>query len=261
MNQEEILKDSIRTLEGSYRTTRKGVNLLDKTGKIVQKPVKKVYSVAVDAVSLTGEAMFKLFKQVLGKDIELDSDGRKLKSLYKKGIPLSSSDCDINDLKLFQKIMKHHEVDYSIKKDCSIDGRFNIFFLARDAELIEKALERFIRSDRFKDFDDFQKNDFDLELPNDLDQVKASIDKLESQIQNDKNPKDKIRHQETLKIYQQHFENQSQDKSKKTEKVMPPNHENDKKSTLEKLEKAKEKANLSNKNKEKVKEKKQELSR
>ena len=42
---------------------------------------------------------------------------------------------------------------------------------------------------------------------------------------------------------------------------MPINHENDKKSTLEKLEKAKEKANLSNKNKEKVKEKKQELSR
>ena len=93
-----------------------------------------------------------------------------------------------------------------------MDGRFNIFFLAKDAELIEQALKRFIRADRFKD----------------ANQVQAE---------------------------------ESQDKSKKTEKVMPPNHENDKKSTLEKLEKAKEKANLSNKNKEKVKEKKQELSR
>ena len=52
--------------------------------------------------------------------------------------------------------MKHHEVEYTIKKDCSIDGRFNIFFLAKDAELIEQALKRFIRADRFKDANQVQ---------------------------------------------------------------------------------------------------------
>ena len=62
-----------------------------------------------------------------------------------------------------------------------MDGRFNIFFLAKDAELIEQALKRFIRADRFKD----------------ANQVQAE---------------------------------ESQGKSKKTEKVMPINHENDKKS-------------------------------
>ena len=93
-----------------------------------------------------------------------------------------------------------------------MDGRCNIFFLAKDAELITQALKRFIRADRFKD----------------ANQVQAE---------------------------------ENQDNWRKTEKIMPANHENDKKSILEKLEKAKEKANLSNKNKEKVKEKKQELSR
>ena len=212
MNQDETLKDSVKTVEDAYRVSRKANQILAETKKTLDKSTKKIYGLTIDAFNLTGELMIKVFKEVLGKDVIMDRDNKKLKALYKKGASLSSSDCDINDLKLFQKIMKHHEVEYSIKKDCSIDGRFNIFFLAKDAELIEQALKRFIRADRFKD----------------ANQVQAE---------------------------------ESQDKSKKTEKIMPANHENDKKSILEKLEKAKEKANLSNKNKEKVKEKKQELSR
>ncbi|MBP2028213.1 hypothetical protein J2Z35_002014 [Acetoanaerobium pronyense] len=212
MNQEDTLKDSVKTVEDVYRASKKTNEIINKTGMTIDKSTKRLYGLTLNSTEIVASSLINLFENLFKKNISWKNDSKNLKTLYSKGLPLSSNDCDINDLRLFQKIMKHHEVEYSLKKDCLIEGRYNIFFLARDSELIEQALKRFIRADRFKDIEEFKHED-------------------------------------------------NQNKLKKTEKVMPENHENDKKSTLEKLEKAKEKANLSNKNKEKVKEKKQELIR
>ena len=212
MNQEDTLKDSVKTVEDVYRASKKTNEIINKTGMTIDKSTKRLYGLTLNSTEIVASSLINLFENLFKKNISWKNDSKNLKILYSKGLPLSSNDCDINDLRLFQKIMKHHEVEYSLKKDCLIEGRYNIFFLARDSELIEQALKRFIRADRFKDIEEFKHED-------------------------------------------------NQNKLKKTEKVMPENHKNDKKSTLEKLEKAKEKANLSNKNKEKVKEKKQELIR
>lgn len=212
MNQEDTLKDSVKTVEDVYRASKKTNEIINKTGMTIDKSTKRLYGLTLNSTEIVASSLINLFENLFKKNISWKNDSKNLKTLYSKGLPLSSNDCDINDLRLFQKIMKHHEVEYSLKKDCLIEGRYNIFFLARDSELIEQALKRFIRADRFKDIEEFKYED-------------------------------------------------NQNKLKKTEKVMPENHKNDKKSTLEKLEKAKEKANLSNKNKEKVKEKKQELIR
>lgn len=212
MNQEDTLKDSVKTVDDVYRASKKTNEIINKTGMTIDKSTKRLYGLTLNSTEIVASSLINLFENLFKKNISWKNDSKNLKTLYSKGLPLSSNDCDINDLRLFQKIMKHHEVEYSLKKDCLIEGRYNIFFLARDSELIEQALKRFIRADRFKDIEEFKYED-------------------------------------------------NQNKLKKTEKVMPENHENDRKSTLEKLEKAKEKANVSNKNKEKVKEKKQELIR
>jgi len=254
LNQEETLKDALKTVEDSYRTTRKLVHH-------TEKPIKKVYGLTLNAIDITSESLIKLFEKLLNKDILWKTNAKNLKILYKKGIPLSSNDCDIKNLKLFQKIMKNHEVDYSIKKDYSTPGRFNLFFLARDVELIEKALERFIVAERLQTN---EKSDFikeqSIELSDNLEEVKNKMDKLENQIENDKNPKEKTRHEETLKIYQEHYKKLNKNDFKIAGKIEQIPNSKEKESTILKLEKAKDKAKEANLNNEKVKEKKQELS-
>lgn len=86
MNQDETLKDSVKTVEDAYRVSRKANQILAETKKSLDKSSKKIYGLTIDAVNLTGEIMIKVFKQVLGKDVVMDRDSKKLKALYKRCI-------------------------------------------------------------------------------------------------------------------------------------------------------------------------------
>ena len=76
MNQDETLKDSVKTVEDAYRVSRKANQILAETKKTLDKSTKKIYGLTIDAFNLTGELMIKVFKEVLGKDVIMDRDNK-----------------------------------------------------------------------------------------------------------------------------------------------------------------------------------------
>ena len=76
-----------------------------------------------------------------------------LKTLIRGNDNASVTNIDITDqnIKAFEKTAKKYDIDYSLKKDNSVEPpKYTIFFRAKDSEIMTKAFKDFLNSESRK---------------------------------------------------------------------------------------------------------------
>ena len=67
-----------------------------------------------------------------------------LKQLMKEGSELTNIEITDNNIKSFEKVARKYSVDYSLKKDSSMDPpRYMVFFRARDVDVMTVAFREY----------------------------------------------------------------------------------------------------------------------
>ena len=69
---------------------------------------------------------------------------QSLKKLTQQNIQLSNIEITDNNIKAFEKVAKKYGIDFSLKRDKSVDPpRYFVFFKARDVEVMTAAFREF----------------------------------------------------------------------------------------------------------------------
>lgn len=67
-----------------------------------------------------------------------------LKQLMKEGSELTNIEITDNNIKSFEKVARKYSIDYSLKKDSSMDPpRYMVFFRARDVDVMTAAFREY----------------------------------------------------------------------------------------------------------------------
>jgi hypothetical protein len=132
------------------------INTARKTTMTTSKAGLKVLKLNFKALYITGSVLWELLKKAYAVSKDDFSDYSALarvvrneiiKSYHKKGVSLDRLDYNIEEMKIFKKIMKQNNIKFVIQKlGNGEDGKdFTIFFQTRDSSLIQKALEDYER--------------------------------------------------------------------------------------------------------------------
>ena len=127
-------KATITTAKVGFKVLKLNFKVLYITGSVLLELLKKAYAVSKDDFS-----DYSAFARVARNEM--------IKNYHKKGVSLDRVDYNIEDMKLFKKIMKQNDIKYVFQKFGHGEGEkdFTIFFQARDASLIQKAFEDYER--------------------------------------------------------------------------------------------------------------------
>lgn len=76
---------------------------------------------------------------------EITVHGKKsMKQLMNEGCELSNIEITDNNIRSFEKVARKYSIDYSLKKDSSVDPpRYMVFFRARDVDVMTAAFKEY----------------------------------------------------------------------------------------------------------------------
>ena len=127
-------KATITTAKVGFKILKLNFKVLYITGSVLLELLKKAYAVSKDDFS-----DYSALARVARNEM--------IKNYHRKGISLDRVDYNIEDMKLFKKIMKQNDIKYVLQKFGHGEGEkdFTIYFQARDASLIQKVFEDYER--------------------------------------------------------------------------------------------------------------------
>ena len=98
---------------------------------------------------LTAETLKKAIQMYLEyqKGKTQNNHGKiSVKKLVGQNAGVSSIEVTDNNIKQFEKVAKKYSVDFSIKKDKTVDPpKYMVFFKGRDADVISQAFKEFVK--------------------------------------------------------------------------------------------------------------------
>lgn len=121
----------------------KTVSLCITGGKVTVRLLKQAMMRFLAAVEK--EKAEKARKQQTKAPPDKEYHGKQsLKKLTQQNIQLSNIEITDNNIKAFEKVAKKYGIDFSLKRDKSVDPpRYFVFFKARDVEVMTAAFREF----------------------------------------------------------------------------------------------------------------------
>ena len=121
----------------------KTVSLCITGGKVTARLLKQAMMRFLAAMEK--EKAEKARKQQVKGPPDKDYHGKQsLKKLAQQNVQLSNIEITDNNIKAFEKVAKKYGIDFSLKRDKSVDPpRYFVFFKARDADVMTAAFKEF----------------------------------------------------------------------------------------------------------------------
>lgn len=109
---------------------------------------QKTIALSVQTTKLTASVLQKMLKKLLsaGKNkLQQPHKGKQtLRQLMKHNTGVSNIEITNDNIKLFEQTAKKYGIDFSLKKDSSMDPpRYMVFFKGRDADVLTAAFKEF----------------------------------------------------------------------------------------------------------------------
>lgn len=114
---------------------------------------EKIVALSFRSARVTSNVLVKILKKFLelqkNRKPKVVRGKQSLKKLIHGNENASVTNIEINDdnIKAFEKTARKYGIDYSLKKDSSLDPpKYTIFFRAKDSEIMTKAFKDFLNS-------------------------------------------------------------------------------------------------------------------
>ena len=114
-----------------------------------EEVTNKTIALVFRNTKLTAETLKKAIQMYLEyqKGKTQNNHGKiSVKKLVGQNAGVSSIEVTDNNIKQFEKVAKKYSVDFSIKKDKTVDPpKYMVFFKGRDADVISQAFKEFVK--------------------------------------------------------------------------------------------------------------------
>ena len=114
-----------------------------------EEATNKTIALVFRTTKLTAETLKKAIQMYLEyqKGKTQNNHGKiSVKKLVGQNAGVSSIEVTDNNIKQFEKVAKKYSVDFSIKKDKTVDPpKYMVFFKGRDADVISQAFKEFVK--------------------------------------------------------------------------------------------------------------------
>ena len=114
-----------------------------------EEVTNKTIALVFRTTKLTAETLKKAIQMYLEyqKGKTHNNHGKiSVKKLVGQNAGVSSIEVTDNNIKQFEKVAKKYSVDFSIKKDKTVDPpKYMVFFKGRDADVISQAFKEFVK--------------------------------------------------------------------------------------------------------------------
>lgn len=114
-----------------------------------EEVTNKTIALAFRTTKLTAEILKKAMQMYLQhrKNKSQNIHGKiPMKNLIGQNAGASSIEITNNNIKQFEKVAKKYNVDFSVKKDKTVDPpKYMVFFKGRDADVIAQAFKEFVK--------------------------------------------------------------------------------------------------------------------
>ena len=114
-----------------------------------EEVTNKTIALVFRTTKLTAETLKKAIQMYLEyqKGKTQNNHGKiSVKKLVGQNAGVSSIEVTDNNIKQFEKVAKKYSVDFSIKKDRTVDPpKYMVFFKGRDADVISQAFKEFVK--------------------------------------------------------------------------------------------------------------------
>ncbi len=114
-----------------------------------EEVTNKTIALVFRTTKLTAETLKKAIQMYLKyqKGKTQNNHGKiSVKKLVGQNAGVSSIEVTDNNIKQFEKVAKKYSVDFSIKKDKTVDPpKYMVFFKGRDADVISQAFKEFVK--------------------------------------------------------------------------------------------------------------------
>ena len=114
-----------------------------------EEATNKTIALVFRTTKLTAETLKKAIQMYLEhqKGNTQNKHGKiSVKKLVGQNAGVSSIEVTDNNIKQFEKVAKKYSVDFSIKKDKTVDPpKYMVFFKGRDADVISQAFKEFVK--------------------------------------------------------------------------------------------------------------------
>ena len=111
---------------------------------------QKSVAISIKAGKLTANLLKKAVEKALAemeksqKNPKIYKGKQSVKHLIRQGAGVSNIEITDNNIKAFEKVAKKYGIDFSLKRDKSVDPpRYFVFFKARDVEVMTAAFREF----------------------------------------------------------------------------------------------------------------------
>ena len=115
-----------------------------------EEVTNKTIALVFRTTKLTAETLKKAIQMYLEyqKGKTQNNHGKiSVKKLVGQNAGVSSIEVTDNNIKQFEKVAKKYSVDFSIKKDKTVDPpKYMVFFKGRDADVISQAFKEFVKA-------------------------------------------------------------------------------------------------------------------
>lgn len=112
---------------------------------------EKIVALSFRSTKVTTNVLVKVLKKLLelqkNRNPQVVSGKQSLKQLIRGNGNASVTNIEINDqnIKAFEKTARKYGIDYSLKKDKSVEPpKYILFFRAKDSEILTKAFKDFL---------------------------------------------------------------------------------------------------------------------
>ena len=113
--------------------------------EVTNKTIALVFRTTKLTAEVLKKAMQMYLEQRKGK-VQNNHGKISVKKLIGQNAGVSSIEVTDNNIKQFEKVAKKYGVDFSIKKDKTVDPpKYIVFFKGRDADVISQALKVFVK--------------------------------------------------------------------------------------------------------------------
>ena len=114
-----------------------------------EEVTNKTIALVFRTTKLTAETLKKAIQMYLEyqKGKTQNNHGKiSVKKLVGQNAGVSSIEVTDNNIKQFEKVAKKYSVDFSVKKDKTVDPpKYMVFFKGRDADVISQAFKEFVK--------------------------------------------------------------------------------------------------------------------
>lgn len=110
--------------------------------EVRDKSVALVIHVGKDGGKLTAELLKWAIREYQKHASEPKHGKQSVKSLVRQGAGVQSIEITDKNIKSFERVARKYGIDFALKKD-SVQGRYIVFFKARDADALNAAFSEY----------------------------------------------------------------------------------------------------------------------